>query len=102
MYNLLINNSVYISATAAILMGVFKAKDLESRIMFFWFAFIFIIRSLPNDLIDFNMCVYLTILTSMGISVFQGIRKRDKIYLITLTASVFALIQIFFLLRAKS
>lgn len=86
----------------SLFLGVFKAKDLESRIVFFWFAFIFIIRSFPNDLIDFNMCVYLTILTSMGISIFQAIRKRDKIYLITLTASIFALIQIFFLLRAKS
>ena len=77
-------------------MGIFKAKDLESRLVFFWLAFALITGAF--SVISWNVRVSVIIATAMGISAFQGIRKKDKLYLICIAANFVALIHIFFLL----
>lgn len=84
----------------ALFLALFRFKDTDSKIIFFWISFTLLTQSFVHY---FNNDLWL-ILVAFGtliIGIIQGIRKRDKTYILLIGVMMALMIQVCFLLFFK-
>jgi len=84
----------------ALFLALFRFKNIDSKILFFWISFALLTQGFANY---FGRDLWLIFLAfgTLVIGIVQGIRKRDKTY-IPLTGVIIALmIQVIFFLFVR-
>ncbi len=84
----------------ALVLAIFKFKDVDSKICFFWIALALLLQSFSNYL-GKDLWVVIVAVGSMVIGIIQGIRKRDKTYILMVGTLFVMILQAFSLIYFK-
>lgn len=85
----------------ALFLALFKFKKTDSKIIFFWISFALLTQSFVNYL-GHDLWLIFVALGTIVIGIIQGVRKRDKAYILLIGVILALIVQISYLVFFKN